>query len=152
MTYVSDKYARTLKALGTLNLMPFVFMLVWIVFVIAVYANPKVPSIRWSAGFLGNEPGIHHLFMPHDKFIIICNALRIIALIFAFFQFASLIVGYAAVKKLRCVKVWQILCIINIMLCVISTNVISAGIIGYIFARLSNIKVDSDIKSDIICQ
>ncbi len=133
MTF-SDK--KALKALSELNLMPFSLMLLWIVFVVAVYANPSVPSIELSAGFMGG----FRFFEPYDRFMLICGALRIIALIFVFFQLTSLILGFIAAKTGRCIGAWRTLCIVNIVLCLISTNVISAGVTRIIFARLSGVK------------
>lgn len=143
---------RMLKALSALNLIPFALMLTWCAFVIVIYANPGVPSMVFSAGFLGNDRGTFQFFETYDRFMLICNALRIIAFIFMFFQLVSLVIGLICAKKPQCVKIWRVLCIINTILCLISTNIISAGITGYIFARLSNIKVDSDSKSGIIWQ
>lgn len=77
---------KLLKFLGTLNLLPCLFEFVWAMFVILIYANPSVPSIVLSAGFLGNERGTFQFFESFDKFMLICNALRIIALIYVFFS------------------------------------------------------------------
>ena len=149
---ISNNEARLLDFLGTLNILPCLVEFVWAMFVILIYANPRVPSLRWSVGYLGHGASVHILFEPYDRFMLICNALRIIAMIYVFIQFASLVIGLLSAKKPHFVKVWRMLCIINIILCAISTNIISAGITGYIFARLSNLKVDSDIKSGIMCQ
>lgn len=148
-TFVYDKDKKKLKSLSTLNFIPFSLMLTWIMFIIVIYANPSVLS-----GFrvIENEsnPFTYFVFNPSDKYIFICNALRVIALIFMIFQLASLVFGLISAKKPWCVKIWRMLCIINIVLCLISTNVISAGITGYIFAKLSNIKVFSE--NDTLCQ
>lgn len=139
-TFVYDKDTRTLKSISTLNLIPFILMLTWIMFVIVIYANPNIRS-----GFQVGEdrPYYHCVYRPDEKYIFICNAMRVIALIFMTFQIASLVFGLISAKKPQCVRIWRVLCIINIILCLISTNVISACITGYIFARLSNVKAIS---------
>lgn len=148
-TYVYNGDKRKIKSLSTLNFIPFTFMFTWIMFIIVIYTNPNVLS-----GFrvIDNEsnPFSYFVFNPSDKYLFICNALRIIALVYALFQLASLIVGFISVKRPRCVKLWKLLCVINVVLAIISTNIISAGITGYIFARLSNIKVLSE--NDTLCQ
>lgn len=148
-TNVYDGDKRKIKSLSTLNFIPFTFMFTWIMFIIVIYTNPNVLS-----GFrvIENEsnPFSYFVFNPSDKYIFICSALRVIALIFMVFQLASLVFGLISVKKQRCVRIWRMLCIINTVLCLISSNVISAGITGYIFARLSNIKDFSE--NDALCQ
>ncbi|MDE7361024.1 MAG: hypothetical protein K2N38_03720 [Oscillospiraceae bacterium] len=142
----SDNEARLLNYLGTLNILPCLVEFVWAMFVILIYANPSVPSLSWHVGYLGHGAHVHTLFEPYDRLMLICNSLRIIALIYVFFQFASLIIGLISARKPQCVKVWRVLCIINIVLCFLSTNVISAGITGYIFAKLGNFRDCSDNK------
>lgn len=146
----SDNEARLLNYLGTLNILPCLVEFVWAMFVILIYANPRVPSfswqLQWHVGYLGHGAHVHTLFEPHDRLMLICNALRIIALIYVFFQFASLIIGLISAKKPQCVKVWRVLCIINVLLCLLSTNVISAGITGYIFAKLGDFRDRSNNK------
>lgn len=150
---VPDRETKLLNFLSTLNIIPCVLVLIWALFVIAVYANPRIPSIRWSAGFLGTDRwGIRIFFEPHDKFMLICTVLRIIAAVYVCFLLASLVIGFAAVKKKRCVRVWRVLCFINVFLCLISTNVFSAGVTAYIFAKLSNIKEPGKPKNGILCQ
>lgn len=133
------KNKKLLKFLCTFNILPCLFEFVWAMFVILIYANPvtKITRPRLSVGYLGHGTHIHTLFEPQDRFILMCNALRIIALIFVFFQLASLIFGLISAKKPQCVKVWRVLCIVNIFLGVISTNIISAGITAIIFAKLT---------------
>lgn len=137
---------RLLNFLSTLNLLPCLLEFIWAMFVIVIYTNPEIPPMRWSAGVI-NEPGIHALFVSHDKYVLICNALRIIALVYVFFQIASLIIGFISVKKPQCVKIWRALCIINFFLGLISTNVISAGITAIIFAKLYDTR-----KSPVLSQ